>query len=79
MVLFLLLTLILQKDKVVQRCVTFGTLGSSECCVGLRYFCLSICLFFMALGFCSPWWLLDSASELLSGSLELCSGATDPS
>lgn len=30
-------------------------------------------------GSCSSWWLLDSASELLSGPLELHSGATDTS
>lgn len=31
------------------------------------------------LGSCSSWWLLDSASELLSGPLELYSGAADTS
>lgn len=37
MVLFLLLTLFLQKDEVVQRSLTFETLGSFECCVCLRF------------------------------------------
>lgn len=65
MVLFLLLTLFLQKDEVVLRSLSFETLGSFECV--------------FVLGSCSSWRLLDSASELLSGLLELYSGATDTS